>query len=417
MFAEFKKFFIDCKEQDFAFYMATAYLVFSYMRPQLIYPVLDILPWTQLTILAGLGYLLIKKRLAIHSNFIITLFFFIVILTSSFNSVYPDFSLSKLDAIYIWVVEILFFTNCIKNKHQLKLITIIFFIVLFKMSFFGAKTWVTRGFGFTGWGIAGPPGFFANSGEFSLLMAMLATMSISFIMGHPNARRTYYILPITAVMTVMGASSRGGQLALVGGLLVIGVVIGKIKIKNILAMTLVGYLIFTFTPEQQKERFTNMGDDGTSTSRLLYWEKGMDMMSEYPLWGVGHYAFPRYFSENYSHHLDKDTYLGNRQEASHNSFIQTGSTLGYTGLICYVTMHLICLTMTSRVRKIIREAGCKSTDWCYKYSIGLDATLFCYAIGSFFMSVAFYPYIYFLLMFNQILLNTTKLHYKQIQSS
>ena len=404
LITDLKKLYVDCAAQDFAFYMAACYLVFSYLRPQAIYPLLDIIPWTQLTIVAGLMYLIAKRRLRIQSVHTLLLVFCLVIVVSCYKSQYPDLSFSKLDIPFILLAEILFFTNCISNVRQFKLITIVFFLILFKMAFFGARTWVSRGFGFTDWGIAGPAGFFANSGEFSLLMAMIAVMSLAFFSGRKLSNKLYYCLPLFAVMSVLAASSRGGQLALLTGVLFLGFGIGKLKIKNILWLLMFGYIAIAVLPDKQKDRFASMGSDNTSTSRLLYWEKGLDMLNRYPVFGVGFYTFPAYFSDHYSYLKEEDSYIGKRAEVAHNSFIEVGSGLGYTGLACYVFMLLMCHSQNRSVRKIMIGRGGEH-QWLYRYSIGLDAALVVYVVGSCFMSVAFYPYLYLLMMFSQVNLN------------
>lgn len=397
-------FYQNCKKQDLGFYIAALYLVFSYLRPQMIFRELDILPWTQITIIFGLIYLAINSRIKFQSIHISGIAFFTVVLASSFNSLYQDLSMSKLSASYIWVIEMLFFTNIIRNREQFRLSIILFFLILFKMSFFGARTWLERGLGFREWGIAGPPGFFANSGEFSLLMAMLATMSIAFLSAQKEKpKKIYYLLPITAIMTVLGASSRGGQLALLAGLLIIALSIWKIRFKPIAGIALAVCITFFVLPEEQMERFKSMGSDSTSTSRLLYWKKGLEMMQDYPFLGVGYYSFPKYFSNKYNHLKEQGSYLSSREEVAHNSFIQIGSTMGYTGLVVFLWLHLLCYLQNRKVRKLLTQG-----NWLYRFSYGLDASLVTYTIGSIFMSVAFYPYIYFLLMFSQIGLNIAK---------
>ena len=50
------------KGQGIIFYFGCAYIIFSHLRPQVIYPQLDFLPWTQLTILGSLGLMVLKKQ-------------------------------------------------------------------------------------------------------------------------------------------------------------------------------------------------------------------------------------------------------------------------------------------------------------------------------------------------------------------
>jgi len=407
IYKDLKEFYSSCKAQDFAFYMLCAYLVFSYMRPQVIYPSLNFLPWIQLSILLGLALLFFKGNIRFQLIHFVMILFFLVILASSYQSKYPDISFHHLSAYYIWIIEVIFFTSCVRSLKQYHLLMVLFFLILFKMSLFGAKTWIERGFGFRDWGIAGPDGFFANSGEFSLLMAMLVVMGLTFILGHKKTNKLYFLLPITATMTVMGASSRGGQLALVAGLLIVAIVIGKLRLKNIILVFVSAFLIINLMPEEQKMRFSSAGEDSTSESRLTYWNAGLDMMQKNKLLGIGYYGFPEEFYNHYSHLVvTKDTYLSNRREVAHNTFIQIGSTLGYLGLICYLWLIYLCFSLNRKTRKILASnSKTHITSWPYRYTIGLDAALIAYLMGSLFMSVAFYPYIYLMLMMSQSLKN------------
>ncbi len=404
---DLKCYLSECKQQNFAFFSVVAYLIFSYLRPQVIYPFLNIIPWTEISIIAGLIYIIAKGKIRLQTTHFLLLIFALVITASAFQSQYPDVSIKKLNVIYIWLVEVIFFTNCIYTIRQYYLVTITLFIILFKMSLFGARTWVERGFGFRGWGIAGPDGFFANSGEFSLLMAILAILSIAFIFALPSKRKIYYLLPITAIMTVLGASSRGGQLALAVGLLLFVMLIVKLRPKNIFIFLLMSFLVITLLPDKQKERFSSMGEDDTSVSRILYWEKGFDMMNKYSLLGVGFYAFPPYFHDHYSNSIYSSASVFKREEVAHNSFIEVGAGIGYLGLACYLWIIFHCYRLNKRTQKMLLNLDREiSFSWATKYAVGINISLITYLIGSFFMSVAFYPYIFILLMLSQTLNNS-----------
>lgn len=405
---DLESFYRDFKSQDFAFYMVAAYCVFSYLRPQVIYPWLNFIPWTQLSILAGLGYLVVNNRLSPNAPTIWSFLFALMALISSMNSAYPETSFSKVDIPFIWCVEVLFFTNAIKSLKQFKLIMILLLLILFKMSFFGARVWATRGFGFTSWGISGPPGYFQNSGEFSLLMAMLAVMSFAFLWANKNVNRWYYLLPLTAVMAVMGASSRGGQLALLVGLLWVNIFIVRIRFKSLLVALLLFVITFSLLPQEQKDRFTSMGEDGTSISRIIYWKAGIEMALDHPFVGVGYESFPLYFNENYNFmRSDGEGYSLSRKEVSHNSLVQVGSTLGLIALFIYLFLHRICFSLNSKVRAVCEgNKQCMQIQFARDFSKGLDSAVVTYFMGSLFMSIAFYPYIYLLMMLSFVLKNT-----------
>lgn len=414
-FSDVKQYFLECKSENFPFYMVAGYLVFSYLRPHVIYPQINFFPWTQAFIIGGLIYAISKKIIRFQMIHFSVLLFALSCVLSSFISYDSSISFKHLSTIFIWLLEVIFFTACITTANQMRLSIILFFIVFFKISLFGAKTWVQRGFAFKDYGIAGPNGFFENSGELSLVMAMLVIMSLSFLSAYKNANKIYYLLPITAIMTVLAASSRGCQLALAAGLILYFFIKGKFSIKYILVGTLVGYLGFTMLPEGQKKRFSSAGEDNTSVSRLTYWAAGLKMLDEHPVVGVGYRCFPDYFHSYYSYMIPEGQSWGQRKEVAHNTLIEVSSEMGMIGFFTYMFMYFLVFKLNFNTRKLLRKQMVNiKENWIYQFSLGLDIAQVTFIIGAFFMSVALYPYTYFMLMFsgviNNIVINQQKIN-------
>jgi len=400
LYRDLSNYIRECKSDNFGFYCVCGYIIFSYLRPHALYPALNVLPWTQMFIMAGLVYAGVKGKLKFQKTHLTVLLFAFSSAISTIFSFDVDQSLKNLSTIFIWTLEVLFFTSCINNLNQLRLIVILFFITLFKISLFGAKTWVMRGFAFQDYGIAGPNGFFENSGELSLMMAMLVIMSMSVIHQNKKVSRFYYLLPITAFMTVLGASSRASQLGLVAGFFIFFVLRGQFKIRYLVVGFLVCYLGFQLLPEGQKERFTSAGSDSTSISRLTYWAGGIKMFEEHPIVGVGYRCFPDYFHRYYRYMIPEGQSWGARKEVAHNTLIEVGSEMGVIGLITYLFVYFYVFTLNRATRrKIITFIPNAKETWFYQFSIGLDIAQIVFIIGGFFMSVALYPYNYFMLMF------------------
>jgi O-antigen ligase len=407
LYVDFKQYFLECRAEDLGFYMVVGYIIFSYLRPHSLFPVLDLLPWTQLFIIGGLLYAGIKNTLRFQMPHFTIFLYGLVCLLSAYNAVNPTISFKNVDIPFIWLLEALCFTSCINSTKKLKLILILFFLVLFKISFFGARTWVQRGFAFQDFGISGPSGFFQNSGELSLLMAMLTIMSLSVLFGNSSVRKIYYIFPITTVMTVLAASSRASQLALLIGSFIFFLIKGKLNFKYLLIASAVLYGGYMLLPDEQKARFSSAGEDSTSQSRLLYWEKGLEMTAKYPWLGVGFQGFPSYFHDNYADEIPEDASFGKRREVAHNTLIEVSSETGYLGLGAYLLMYFIVFKINRDSRRILRGTDLnKQQPWLYQFTIGLDIAQILFIVGAFFMSVALYPYNYFMIMFALSLRNS-----------
>lgn len=390
---DLKAFRQDLKGQDLIFYLGLTFIVLYYLRPQVIIPGLNIVPWLQITILVGFLAMAGNSRLKFTGTHVLVLLFATLAWLSAMNSLYPDISSKNITTPFIFAFEVLFLSNCVKSVKQLQLLLIVFFLCIFKMSLFGARVWVSRGFGFAAWGIQGPAGFFQNSGEFSLLMAMCAVMSIPLILYMKPKTKVYWLFPITTVMTVMGASSRGGQLALLVGLIYLLLAYKKIRFKNLVYVTIFILIAWTLFPEGQKVRFETAGSDRTSETRLEYWSAGINMAKEYPLLGVGFKTFPEHYDRFYK--VRDGSYLSRRKEVAHNSLIEVASTLGIPALILYLWFHLSVFSSRSLLKKYKEPES--EFVFLESFRVCLSGAILTYFVGAFFMSVAFYPYIYFLL--------------------
>lgn len=399
---DFLNFYKECRAQDFGFYCVAAYLIFSYVRPQEIFPALNILPWTQLCIMCGLVFAIVKGTFKIGFAHVLVFIYFLVCMASAYFSVYPEFSFrGGWDIVLIWMLEMIFITSCINNLTKFRLMLIIFFLALFKISFYGAREWIRRGFGFRDYGISGPSGFFNNSGELSLMMAMLAVMSFAFICENKEARKMYYLLPITALMTVIAASSRGAQLALVVGALIYFLSKGRLNIKYLCYGALIAWLGYMALPEKQKERFSSSGDDTTSRARLMYWSSGIDMVKEYPFLGIGFRAFPEYFHNHYAPYAPDDMRrIANKREVAHNTLIEVSSENGLIGLTIYLWMYFYVFSLNRASKRLVEKLGRPEFNVWANTAFGFNIANIVFFIGAFFMSVSLYPYIYFMLAFS-----------------
>jgi len=381
------------KSETFAFWMICFYLFFEYVRPQSIIPELDFLPWTQLSLLGALmGWLFGEKKKWVSSPLNkLLLLFLITVLISSFNSYWPSVSFANLKNIYVWILIYFLIINIITTKKRFLVFLAIFVLASFKISLSLAITWAARGFSFTGWGLQGPPGFFQNSGELAIQMVVFWPIAFAVAISFKAYLSTpkYLMLitmPVSAIMVILGASSRGGQLALLIQLIVAN--FRKIfRIKVIVILTVVLTLGWWLLPQEQKTRFESAGDDVTSQQRLLYWENGLKMMESHPFLGVGYFNFIPYYDLYYS-----DQLLVRSAQLPHNIFIQVGTDLGFSGLFVYFLMIFYSFMITFRAKKAFK--GRENGRFFYKISGALNISLVGFLVAGQFVSVVYYPFLW-----------------------
>lgn len=397
------------RKEHFSFWMICCYLFFEYVRPQSIFTAINIIPWSQLFILlAAAGWIFDNNKRWVRdaTNFWMVLFL-LVILLSSWQAYNPEVSFKYLEFFYTWLIIYFLIINIVTTEKRLFIFLFIFMLASYKLSVFGARSWTLRGFSFTSWGISGPPGFFQNSGELAIQMAIFfgISYSVSKALASKLGKFKKYALwsfPITAAMTVMGTSSRGGQIALVVQTLYL--FRRKINFKTILALVLVGWLGYNILPDEQKQRFTEMGDDPSSQQRLLYWENGFEMMNDNPWLGVGYFNFIRYYERYYP-----DDLIVVAVELPHNIFIQVGTDTGYVGLFVYCMLILSHFRCTKVARKMEAARG-NENSWLYELGIGLNIGFVGFLVAGQFVSVVYYPFMWINLALCVALKNvTTKL--------
>ena len=139
------------KTQDILFWLINIYLFFEYVRPQTIYPVIDVLPFAQIVLLTNLMLLLFRRNMAFLShtgNFLIGAFFLIMIL-SMMTALSPAAALEKVQEFIAWMIAYFLITNIINTEKRFLVFILAFLLYSFKMSQFSFKNWVVRGFAFS----------------------------------------------------------------------------------------------------------------------------------------------------------------------------------------------------------------------------------------------------------------------------
>jgi putative inorganic carbon (HCO3(-)) transporter len=381
------------RQEHISFQMICCYLFIEYVRPQSIIPSLDVLPWGKLFVAASLiGLLSHTTRVLRHSINLYLLMFSAVVLLSSFLAFSRETSFEHLADYYTWVVVYFLVVNIVNTRTRLYLFLLIFLVASFKVSLGCATRWTLRGFSFTDWGLKGPPGFFENSGELAIQMAVFWPIALVFAKHlRPHIERWKYIafllMPITAGMTILGSSSRGGQIAFF-----VQIFIRQwrslLRLRVLALLAVMTIAAFFLLPEEQITRFKEMGDDKTSQQRLLYWKRGMDMLADHPGLGIGFFNFPLAFRTLYPQDM-----LYEFSQLPHNIFIQVGSELGYSGLLSYTGIIVLAFRSTrrtARLRNAVKQSDHLFIDLCGALNISFIGFL----LAGQFVSVVYYPFMW-----------------------
>ena len=142
----------------------------------------------------------------------------LIVIISVIFSWSPASSLKHWSTYTSWILMYLCMVSILTTPNRMFLFIIFFLLINLKLSEHGARTFALRGFSFTSWGLLGPPGWFNNSGEISMHMTAIFSISLSILLAakkHITSSIRWWILlimfPGASALCIIGASSRGGD--------------------------------------------------------------------------------------------------------------------------------------------------------------------------------------------------------------
>ncbi|MDH5764692.1 MAG: O-antigen ligase family protein [Gammaproteobacteria bacterium] len=380
------------RAEHLSLWMLCMYFFFEYVRPQSIYPELDILPWAQLFLIASI--LAAFSDRSVHwvgngQNKLMILFAMIIIMSGLF-AFKRSASLDYWSVFAGWLIVYFLVISIVNTETRLILFLLAYCLFSLKMAQHGAVSWAMRGFSFASYGLVGAPGWFSNSGEYAIQMIIYGSLSVSMVVAlkqywGPVKKWLLYLAAAMGYMSVMGASSRGSQI----GLAVIGIwMLLKMKngFKGLIVIIILATALYYLLPDEQMERFAEMGDDKNSLQRLAYWQYAIhEIIPKYPVLGIGYHNWIYYLAFKVPEGMGP---LQKVQE-SHNIYIQATSELGFIGLFGFLWLIVYAFINNARTRRCAKEL--KNT-LIYYLTFGLDAGLIGYLVAGSFVTVLYYPF-------------------------
>jgi O-antigen ligase len=232
-------------------------------------------------------------------------------------------------------------------------------------------------------------GMFGNPNEMALHFVMMAPITLALALASKNKfmRVVYFVTTVLFVAANTVTYSRGGFLGLLATVLVLAWKLGrKYRLNVTIATVLGGGLLMVAAPGNYGLRMLSIfipGLDpvGSSDARREMLERSLIITARNP-WGIGIGNFP---------------VVGIHEHVSHNAFTQVSSELGVLGLVTYL---VFMISPFKKLRVIERKCfDANEHNWFYYVSIGMQASIVGYWVSSFFASVAYNWFIYYLIAY------------------
>jgi putative inorganic carbon (HCO3(-)) transporter len=378
-----------------AFFFLCFYYFMEYARLQGIYPWLDVLPWGMLAAIFSVLFMTSDKYRQHPNNLLVfAVYTFIFLIFMSMTYAVDSKAASIRGYAYLnWLIVFFSTISLVTTERRFVIFLLLYFLWNFKMSQHGAYSWMLRGFSFAGWGVSGPKGYFENSGEYGLQMAMICVLSLCYFFGTQAYLKGWrkwlvFSLPLTSFMTVLASSSRGDYLGLIAGLLWLALAAKGKRLRYGVLFICILSIGYWAMPVKMLERFDVAGkqSDQTSYTRETRWKAAYETFREHPIFGIGLGSWLLYYSRHYPR---EEGYEG--WGVVHNSFLEVMAELGSAGLVFMILIFVGMFSLNKRTRDMASRYNDQVAIWL---SSGFDAGAIAYLVGGSFMSVFHYPYVW-----------------------
>lgn len=233
-------------------------------------------------------------------------------------------------------------------------------------------------------------GLFENSNDLAMHLVTMIPIAIALGLIKGGLFRKLFFWGAAALMVgaVVVSFSRGGFLGLIAAVFVLVRRLGrKSKGMTTAGLVLAGILFVALAPGAYSSRLAtifNSSADVTASSsqRTEVLKRSVWVALRYPLFGVGIGNSPHKMPRN----------LG-----THNAYTQVASEMGMAALVVYI---LFMVYPYKRLRLVENESYSRPERKRFFYlAIGLQAALAGYMVSSFFGSVAYQWYVYYLVAY------------------
>ncbi len=279
------------------------------------------------------------------------------------------------------VIMFVVMVNVVRTEKRLKALLLLIMVVSIILSVTAIKDYRTGNL-VLGERIAGAIGnLFDNPNDLALHLVTFLPILVGLALGsrYLAGKLIYFAAAASLLGGTIVTFSRGGFLGLVAAVAVLVWTLGKRNrfiLVILTAVLIASFLIFV--PNSYRQRITTTADE-SAQARKGELTRSIFLALRHPIFGVG---------------MDNFILYSNTEHATHNAYTQVAADLGLPAAVVYI---LFLITALRRVRRIPNPEDVEKRKRSLPYlAIGLQASLIGYMVTSFFASVAYLWYIYYL---------------------
>jgi putative inorganic carbon (hco3(-)) transporter len=225
---------------------------------------------------------------------------------------------------------------------------------------------------------------FDNPNDLALHLVTMIPLAIALLMASRSGFKKLIYAGGTVLMVagVVATFSRGG---FIGMTVIFGMLAWRLSKRNkaliAICLPVALALFIVFAPGGYGTRLGTTADDSAG-ARYDDFKRSVFVAVHHPLVGVGMNNYVNYSNLNH---------------ATHNAYTQVASELGIPAMFIYI---MFLLAPLRRLRRIEKETSAtRQTSEYFYLAIGLEVSLLGYMTTSFFLSVAYLWYLYYLVAY------------------
>lgn len=231
-------------------------------------------------------------------------------------------------------------------------------------------------------------GIFGGSNELALYLVTILPISIALVfISRGTLRKLLYVAGTVLMMVAIVLSySRGAFIGLAAVLIFLAMKFGRRNRLGIgIGILVIGTGFLVFAPGNYGGRllsifFPSLDPGGSADARRGELLRSLYVALRHSVLGIG--------MGNYQ------PIMSLRGQATHNAYTQVAAEMGLAALACYL---MFMVTPLRKLGQIVRETlDARDHSHFYYMAVGLQAGLIGYLVSSFFLSVAYNWYVYYL---------------------
>jgi putative inorganic carbon (HCO3(-)) transporter len=197
-------------------------------------------------------------------------------------------------------------------------------------------------------------------------------------------------------ISVIATLSRGGFVGLV--IVALGLSLtGRHKLRNIVYIAIMGAGLLAIAPSSWYERVDTIetaNQDSSFMGRIIAWKMSTLIALDNPVLGAGfHGVQDLKIWQKYSPHFDSLNFIPTDDptpapHAAHSIYFEVLGDLGFTGLILFGSLLMICFLNISRIKRLVRARD--DMGWAGNLADSLRISLFAYVVAGAALSMAYF---------------------------